>query len=338
MQVMRSLQWLLVGTLMIGCGESASSSDNTPEPASEQTAAVDCLRCLGEAPWHTECENQVEDPEGTTTCAVNDIQGACSTAAQCCGIVGRGIDDSGSCGTLQGDTIEYIALEGGVFQMGDDERFGGQPIQEVSVPGFQMARAEVTIGQYRACVHLSGCPVPTNAEWTDEPTDKEHHPIAYLSWDEAKTFANFAGARLPTEAEWEFAAKSGGQSITFPWGNEDPTCERLNSNLCIGETQPVCSYTLGNTDQGICDMVGNLAEWVEDDWHESLDGAPNDGTAWIDSPRGEERVAKGGSFAGDRDFTRAGYRGNLLPIPPMGGLEYRNIGFRLAKDLETASE
>ena len=332
MRVMLGLQWLLVGILMIGCGGDTASSDDTQAPTSEQTTEAVCLRCLGAAPWHTECENQTETPDGATTCVVNEIQGACHTAAQCCGIVGRGIDDSGSCGTLQADTIEYIALEGGVFQMGDDERFGGQPIQEVSVPSFQMSRTEVTIGQYRACVHLSGCPAPTNSEWTDEPTDNEHHPIAYLSWDEAKSFANFAGARLPTEAEWEFAAKSGGQPIIFPWGDEGPTCERLNSDGCIGETQPVCSHVLGNTDQGLCDMMGNLVEWMEDDWHESLDGAPNDGTAWVDNPRAEERVAKGGSFAGNRDFTRAGYRGNLLPIPPMEGLGYHNIGFRLARD------
>ena len=133
--------------------------------------------------------------------------------------------------------------------------------------------------------------------------------MAFLTWYEAKNFADFAGARLPSEAEWEFAAKSRGQSIIFPWGDEEPTCERLNSYGCIGATQPVCRHVLGNTEQGLCDMMGNLAEWMEDDWHATLDSAPNDGTAWIDNPRHAERVAKGGSFRGDRDFTRAGARG-----------------------------
>ena len=129
----------------------------------------------------------------------------------------------------------------------------------------------------------------------------------------------------------EYAARSGGQAIIYPWGNEEPNCDRLNFNECVYDTTPVCSYATGNTAQGLCDMAGNVFEWVEDDWHDTYEGAPNDGSAWVDSdefdnPRGSDRVGRGGSWFNVAVYVRAAYRGNVDP-----SFAGDRIGFRLAR-------
>ncbi len=184
---------------------------------------------------------------------------------------------SGSGGGAGGG-IEFVRIEGGTFQMGGDGEYGGRPIHAVTVGSFEMSKTEVTVGQYRQCVNAGACTEPGDG-WENVPGVRDNHPVVYVTWNQAKAFAEFAGARLPTEAEWEYAAKSGGQDIVFPWGNEEPNCDRLNFNRCVGDTTPVCTYATGNTAQALCDMAGNVWEWVEDDWSGSYEGAPVDGSA-----------------------------------------------------------
>ena len=295
-----------------------------PEPQPTVPDDGKCYRCLNDDPWAVECSETVDRTDGTRACIAGDDVEACSTLAQCCMALGREATSGGTCVFPEADAIDFIRIEGGTFQMGGDGEFN-VPIHAVTVASFEMSKTEVTVGQYRQCVNAGTCTEPS-CRWDNTPGERENHPVVYVDWHQAKAFARFADARLPMEAEWEYAAKSGGQDIVYPWGNEEPNCDRLNFRDCVRDTTPVCTYATGNTAQGLCDMAGNVWEWVEDDWHDSYQAAPADGSAWVDNPRGSYRVYRGGSWYYGAVDVRAAIRYG-------DGPSYAGVhgGFRLAR-------
>ena len=216
--------------------------------------------------------------------------------------------------------VTWISVPGGTFDMGSDGHSSEQPVHSVTVPSFEMTKSHVTVEQYEMCVADGACSAPATSSdrcnW-DNP-GYEDHPVNCISWHRLRNFCEWIGGRLPTEAEWEYAARSGGQDIIYPWGNDIATCEYAvmkedGLDGCGTErTWPVCSKVAGNTDHGLCDMVGNAWHWVEDDWHADYNGAPNDGSAWIDEPRGSSRVIRGSSYLSSANGLRATNRYHII--------------------------
>ena len=212
-----------------------------------------------------------------------------------------------------------------------------RPHHEVNVPSFELARSETTVAQYRACVDAGHCtepsPVSNTCTWSPIAGEQEDHPINCVDWSQARAFSQWVGGDLPSEAEWEFAARSRGQDFAYPWGDEAATCERAvmddDGNGCgRNSTWPVCSKPQGHSEQGLCDLSGNVWEWVLDEWVDNYNGAPDDGSPVCSEPTCSQNVAsrrvnRGGSWRYVADYLRAAYR---ISYPP-GGRSYY-LGFR----------
>lgn len=214
---------------------------------------------------------------------------------------GGGTDASGGACTA----VDWIWIDGGSFQMGDPSVSEyARPAHGVSVPGFSMGRTEVTACQYRQCQDGGGCTAPhdTQSAVPDQPAN-------YIDWGQADAFCRWAGGRLCSEAEWEYAARGGTGGYRYPWGDSEPTCDTANVSWCGLGRLPACAKGGDRNAWGVCDLAGNVVEWVEDDWHNTYDGAPTDGSAWIESPRWEDRVVRGGSYSTASGDPRSATRG-----------------------------
>ena len=231
--------------------------------------------------------------------------------------------------TKAGDDCDMIVLQGGTFQMGSD--VGGsdeKPVHSVTLSGFSLDLTEVTVAAYGKCVTSGGCTAPNSGgscNWGNDA--RQAHPINCLDWNQAKAYCTWLGKRLPTEAEWEYAARSGGQAITYPWGNALPSCNlAVMANGCgSGSTLAVCAKTPGNTAHGICDMAGNVWEWVEDAY------GPYPGTPATNPVvnTGSTRVLRGGSWNYNfSNYLRAALRYHNAPSN-----RYYYAGFRCARTL-----
>lgn len=213
--------------------------------------------------------------------------------------------------------IQWVRIPGGIFMMGADLGPDIGPAHRVTLKAFEMSKTEVTNKQYKTCVEAGVCTAADSYEGGDD------HPVGNVDWEQARQFAQWAGGRLPTEAEWEYAARSAGKNWHYPWGNDKPTCERAVLVTCRKSSAPVCSKTAGNTEQGLCDMLGNVTEWVQDGYHQPYDGAPTDGSAW-ETPGDKRRVYRGSSWF--ITTTPVTFRFATEP-----GSRHRSAGFRIAR-------
>jgi len=234
--------------------------------------------------------------------------------------------------------LAEVWVPAGVMPMGspDDENprhADESPVHDVTfAAGFWMGKHEVTVLQYEAC-DAAGCTAPSVQDWDgagwglNTVAERPTHPQNGLQWQQAADYCAWREMRLPTEAEWEYAAK-GPVHRKYPWGDgPEPTCANDTAvfNEAGGEagygcggggTAPVGSKPAGASWSGALDMSGNVWEWVEDRWHTSYadDGTrPDDGSAWTENPSGSARVFRGGSFAYSPAFLRAAERASGAP-------------------------
>jgi len=282
---------------------------------------------------HTGCKTECQcTPECSGKCGGPDGCGSeCPDTCQ----AGQNCDpDSDYTNCISGGPpdLDWIPIPGGTYQMGSDAGdTTEQPVHSVTVPAFEMTKTEVTIDQYQACVDAEACTLPDDytvssyCNWGG--SGRGLHPVDCVDWNQAVAFCSWAGGRLPSESEWEYAARSAGQDITYPWGDETATCQYAvmdDGGVGCGQdsTWAVCGKPAGNTVQGLCNMSGNVIEWVQDVYHFNYFNAPADGSAWEDS--GSIRVMRGGSFYyGEADGMTATTRTNNVPSDRDGVLGFR---------------
>ena len=215
--------------------------------------------------------------------------------------------------------IEWVSIPGGSFIMGSDRGDADEkPRHRVFLKTFVIAKTLVTNRQYKMCVTAGACSM---TESYGPSFEGDSQPIVGVDWNQAKAFSRWVGGRLPTEAEWEYAARGAGRDNLFPWGDAEATCSLAIITGCGNAPAPVCSKPAGRTPQGLCDMAGNAFEWVDDYYHDSYDGAPADGGAWVDE--GTDRVNRGGSWLSDAGSVRAVLRGGDAPESRRDFLSFR---------------
>ncbi len=248
------------------------------------------------------------------------------------------------------EIAEMVTIPAGSFWMGCNEAVDSEcqniekPYHIVTLSTYHIDKYPVTVAQYKACVEDGVCPLTGTEESCNYgAADKEDHPVNCVTWYDAATYCEWAGKRLPTEAEWEKAARGGcefyinceEESYKYPWGNtpaincdhavfydlsyDDPGCG-------TGGTMPVGSKPLGVSPYGAYDMIGNVWEWVHD-WYDEdyYENSPSEDPAGPETA--DSRVMRGGSWYSRFEYTlRSSSRGGLLPS---NQLDFN--GFRCAK-------
>ena len=217
-------------------------------------------------------------------------------------------------------------IQGGKFIMGrDDGSTDEGPAHEVELKSFFLDVQEVTNQEYKKFVEATGRPVPRN--WKTNSSyapDEARLPVAYVTWDDAASYAKWAGKRLPTEAEWEYAARGGNTKSVYPWGNQWVAGYANIDRKGQLKPAPGRSFEKDVSSFGIYDLAGNVSEWVQDNYSEKYGAKPD--------PR--LRVYRGGNFLDAPDKGTNTYRWADYPqdIPED---QILRVGFRCAKDLAT---
>lgn len=227
------------------------------------------------------------------------------------------------------DGSEMVLVPAGEFTMGSNELAEDErPQHIVYLDAYYIDRYEITNSQFkRFCDSSGGYSYPENPPWDNNYfLDKPDHPVVLVSWYFANSYCKWAGKRLPTEAEWEKAAR-GTEGILYPWGN---TWNPLNCNLSASSTgddyeytAPVGSFQGGKSVYGCYDMIGNVWEWCADLHEQNYYKFTGK-----DNPKGPStginRIVRGGSYM-DRDAIQAATRSAVSP-----GSKNVNDGFRAA--------
>lgn len=194
--------------------------------------------------------------------------------------------------------MKFAAIPAGSFQMGDTVDSYAQPVHKVSIKPFLIGLYEVTFAEYAQFCAATRRELPDDNGW-----GMGNRPVINVSWQDAVAFTEWLSAqsgrkfRLPSEAEWEYAAR-GGTTTPFPWGTKLGK-NRANCNGCGSawdnkSTAPVGSFKPNG--YGLYDVIGNVYEWCLDQLHDNYQGAPGDGSPWLQDSKSTDRIYRGAAF------------------------------------------
>ena len=229
---------------------------------------------------------------------------------------------------------EMVRIRGGTFPIGPDATDpGNSPAGSATVPDFRIDRCPVTIGEFTAFLNaadngrhyhedmadpdLAGIARESSGGFAAVP-GKERHPVVFIDQEGARAYARRAGKRLPSEYEWEIAAR-GPEGRTYPWGEEEPDGGRANFDFRVGHTTPVGSWARGCTPEGVHDLAGNVWELVEGSW------SAYPWSAVTGEPRTRGPLMRGGSWVTPAGNLKSTYRDAWKGAGAM-------TGFRCAMD------
>jgi formylglycine-generating enzyme required for sulfatase activity len=239
--------------------------------------------------------------------------------------------------TCPADGMVMVYVPAGDFNMGSNNGLSQeQPVHTVGLDAYWIDETEVTNTMYAKCVQAGVCQQPKSTNSSTRRSfygaaDYANYPVVFVTWENANTYCQWAKADLPTEAEWEKAAR-GTDGRTYPWGNNAPTCSLANfwkmdeNRGCFGDTSPVGTYPAGASSYRALDMAGNVMEWGTD-WYDlqyyarSLPSNPS-GPDW-----GTNRILRGGAWGYGEEYISSSFRYGHLPSSTDP-----NIGFRCSRD------
>lgn len=262
---------------------------------------------------------------------------------------GSNTPQPGTTRAIPADGMVQVYVPEGIFFMGglDPKAAANEkPVHQVTMHGFWIDKVEVTNGMYSLCVNAGGCRLPLefksssrNIYYSDAQFTE--FPVIYVTWYQADTYCSWAGRRLPTEAEWERAAR-GSDSRTYPWGDLVPDASHANFNSFFGDTTRVGNIPLSASPFGVLDMSGNVAEWTNDfydaDYYSSgINFSPPGPSARSAS---FERVVRGGTYQDSDADIRVSKRSSVTGSNPVArvdspewlGTYSPKIGFRCVSD------
>jgi len=254
---------------------------------------------------------------------------------------------AGSTRVSPADGMIDVFIPAGVFTMGGvDARApeNEKPIHQVSMPGFWIDKVEVTNAMYALCATAGACRLPQ--EFRSDSHDKYYgdakfadYPVVYVTWLQAKTYCEWAGRRLPTEAEWERAAR-GDDTRVYPWGDQIPDASRANFGNLVGDTAGVGNSPAGISPFGVLDMSGNVAEWTHDIFSNTYYTSSMATNPQGPGGKSKSHVVRGGTYQDAEVDIRVSKRSSVLGSDPNAAIDSTEwlgtfspkIGFRCASD------